>query len=109
MRQGEIWIVDLEPTLGHGQRGKRPVLVVSPDSVHTHLLPIVCSITRGGVLPRLTGLAVSLAASGTRTSGVVLCHQIRALDIQARRGRRIETVPEPILNEVLAKLTALFE
>jgi hypothetical protein len=31
-RRGEIWMVDLDPTLGHEQAGKRPALVLSVDS-----------------------------------------------------------------------------
>ncbi|WP_039889405.1 type II toxin-antitoxin system PemK/MazF family toxin, partial [Acidiphilium sp. PM] len=32
MNRGDIYLVDLEPTAGHEQRGHRPVLVVSPDA-----------------------------------------------------------------------------
>ena len=30
MQRGEIWIVNLDSTAGHEQRGTRPVLIVSP-------------------------------------------------------------------------------
>ena len=109
MRRGEIWIVDLEPTIGREQRGKRPVLVVSPDPINAAFAPIVCAITSGGAAPRATGLAVSLAACGTQTTGVVLCHQLRQVDTTARKGRRIEVVPDAVLADVLAKIAAIFE
>jgi mRNA-degrading endonuclease toxin of MazEF toxin-antitoxin module len=31
MKRGEIWVVGLDPTRGHEQRGRRPVLIVSPE------------------------------------------------------------------------------
>ena len=30
MKRGEIWLVSLDPTSGHEQKGRRPVLIVSP-------------------------------------------------------------------------------
>ena len=32
MKRGEIWLVSLDPTLGHEQKGRRPVLIVSPEA-----------------------------------------------------------------------------
>lgn len=47
--------------------------------------------------------------AGTRTTGVVRCDQRRALDIGSCHGRNLESVPEAILDEVLARLAPLFE
>jgi mRNA interferase ChpB len=49
---------------------------------------------------------VALTGAGTRTTGVVRCDQPRALDIGARSGRKLESVPAGIVDEVLAKLNA---
>lgn len=70
---------------------------------------MVCPITQGGGFARHMGLAVSLSGAGTRTQGVILCNQLRALDLQARQGRFVESAPPFIAEEVLGKLTALFE
>ncbi|MFV5407468.1 type II toxin-antitoxin system PemK/MazF family toxin [Acinetobacter towneri] len=32
MNQGDIYLISLDPTLGHEQQGKRPVFVISPKS-----------------------------------------------------------------------------
>jgi len=37
------------------------------------------------------------------------CDQPRALDLGARSGKKLETAPDAIVNEVLAKLTTIFE
>jgi mRNA interferase ChpB len=107
MRRGEIWLVGLDPTEGHEQRGRRPVLIVSPDDFNrVTRVPVVVPVTSGGSFARTAGFAVPLA--GTGTTGVVRCDQPRALDLGARRGRRIETVPADILDEVLARLAPIF-
>jgi mRNA-degrading endonuclease toxin of MazEF toxin-antitoxin module len=47
--------------------------------------------------------------AGTQTTGVVRCDQPRALDLRARAGKKLETVPDHIIDEVLSKLGPLFE
>ncbi len=110
MERGDIYLVSLDPTQGHEQRGRRPVLIVSPGPFNRLTkVPIVLLITSGGSFARTAGFAVSLAGAGTRTTGVVRCDQPRSLDLGARGGRRLESVPGPIIDEVLARLAPLFD
>ncbi|WP_455478697.1 type II toxin-antitoxin system PemK/MazF family toxin [Bartonella sp. B10] len=106
MKRGEIWLVSLDPALGCEQKGMRPVLIVSPEAFNRVTeTPIVLPITSGGSFARTAGFAVSLMGSGLCTTGVVRCDQPRALDIRARKGKKMETVSPTIINEVLAKLS----
>lgn len=110
MKRGEIWLVALDPTEGHEQRGRRPVLIVSPEAFNrVTKVPVVVPITSGGNFARAAGFAVPLTGAGTRSTGVVRCDQPRALDLGARGGKRLETVPETIMEEVLAKVSTIFE
>lgn len=108
MKRGDIYMVLLDPTLGHEQQGRRPVLIVSPDDFNVATkLPVVLPITSGGDFARRIGFAVPLA--GTNTTGIVRCDQPRALDLKARGGKKVEAVPASILNEVLARVVTIFE
>jgi mRNA interferase ChpB len=110
MERGDIYLVSLDPTLGHEQQGTRPVLIVSPSSFNRLTkTPVVLPITSGGNFARTAGFAVSLMGAGTKTTGVVRCDQPRALDLDSRNARKLEGVPSAIMDEVLAKLTAIFE
>jgi mRNA interferase ChpB len=110
MERGDIYLVSLDPTAGHEQQGTRPVLIVSPASFNRLTrLPIVLPITSGGNFAGTAGFAVSLMGAGTSTTGVVRCDQPRALDLAARRGRKLESVPASIVDEVLARLLPIFE
>jgi mRNA-degrading endonuclease toxin of MazEF toxin-antitoxin module len=110
MRRGEIWLVGLDPTEGHEQKGSRPVLIVSPEAFNrVTKVPVVLPITGGANFARTAGFAVTLDGAGTKTSGVVRCDQPRALDLRARRGKKLENIPDPILDEVLARLAPIFE
>lgn len=108
MKRGDIYLVSLDPTLGHEQQGQRPVLVVSPTAFNEATkLPVVLPITSGGEFARRIGFAVPIA--GIQTTGVVRCDQPRVLDIDARGGRKVDALPAEILEEVLAKVGTLFE
>jgi mRNA-degrading endonuclease toxin of MazEF toxin-antitoxin module len=110
MKRGEIWLVGLDPTMGHEQKGRRPVLIVSPAAFNrVTRVPVVLPITSGGDFARTAGFAVPLTGAGTKTTGVVRCDQPRALDLVARSGKKLESVPDAIMDEVLAKLAPIFE
>jgi mRNA interferase ChpB len=110
MERGDIYLVSLDPTSGHEQQGTRPVLVVSPSSFNCLTkTPVVLPITSAGNFVRTAGFAVSLMGAGTKTTGVVRCDQPRALDLTSRNARKLEGVPPSIMDEVLAKLTPIFE
>jgi mRNA-degrading endonuclease toxin of MazEF toxin-antitoxin module len=110
MERGDIYLVSLDPTAGHEQQGKRPVLVISPGKFNRLTgVPVVLPITTGGNFARTAGFAVSLTGAGTRTIGVVRCDQPRALDLRARQGRKLEAVPDDVVDEVLSKVGPLFE
>ena len=110
MQRGEIWIVSLDPTAGHEQRGTRPIVIVSPAAFNELTgAPVVLPITTGGRFARRRGFAVSLDGAGTVTTGVIRCDQPRVLDLAVRNGKRLEAVPQPIMEEVLARLAAILD
>ncbi len=110
MKRGEIRLVSLDPAAGHEQQGARPVLIVSPALFNKLTrTPVVLPLTTGGSFARRRGFAVSLDGAGTRTTGVIRCDQPRALDLSARKGKLLETVPEHIIDDVLARLATILE
>ena len=107
MKRGEIWSVSLEPTRGREQQGQRPVMIITDAAFNAKFAPLVCPITGGGNVARFAGFAVALSGSGSATDGVVLCHQLRVLDVKARGGKKIELAPDFIVSEVLAAVQDL--
>jgi mRNA interferase ChpB len=109
MNRGDIWHVDLNPIKGREQANPRYVLILTPKEFNELGTPVVVPITSGGNFARSKGFTVSLSGAGTQATGVILCHQLRALDIRARGGRFSEKAPDFIVEDVLARVTALFE
>ncbi|WP_409373219.1 hypothetical protein [Pseudomonas baltica] len=50
-----------------------------------------------------------LSGSGTETQGFVLYNQIRTVDLEACGAKRVEWVPAVVIDDVLARVQALFE
>jgi mRNA interferase ChpB len=100
--------VSLDPTAGNEPNGSRPVLVVSPAEFNEATkLPVILPITKGGEFARRLGFA--------RARDRHQNHRRRSLRSTARnrpgrpRARKVDTLPEPIMDEVLAKIATLFE
>ena len=100
-------MVNLDPTEGHEQKGLRPALVLSTNAFNAFGVVLVAPITQGGDFARHAGFAASLTGTGTKTQGVALVNQIRMLDLEARNAKRIETAPEYVVEDALARLRAI--
>ena len=107
--RGDIVHLDFDPTKGKEQRGKRFGLVLSPKAFNVAGLTFVAPITQGGNEARFKGFAVSLMGTGLKTQGVVLVNMMRSMDLSVRNAKRIEPVPEEIINDCLYRLQAIIE
>lgn len=108
--RGDIVVVNLEPTSGREQRGEsRPVLILSTAVFNVMGTVLVAPITQGGDFARHAGFAVPLSGAGTKTQGAALVNQIRMLDLEARRAKKIETAPDFVIDDALARLQAILD
>jgi mRNA interferase MazF len=99
-----LWL-DFGPPIGHEQGGRRPALVVTGREYNSQSsLLVVCPITRK---QRNWPFEVSLP-TGSLISGVILVDQIKVIDPAVRPIRRAGQLPGDILDEVRARLAALF-
>ena len=91
MKRGEIWRLDLDHA---SDTSKRPPLIVSPEAFNRLTqVPVVLPITSGRVGSLAPPDCRFAQWGGTRTTGVVCCDQERALDLRARQGKKLETIP----------------
>ena len=98
VKQGWIIWLDFDPQTGHEQKGRRPALVISNNTFNDFSgFAFVCPITNTG-----KGYPFHVRLDKrTKTTGTILCDQARTLDINARKYKTIEQIPDDLLNEVL--------
>lgn len=101
--RGDIVFTDFNPSAGKEQALSRPAIVLSPhpfnDQIELALVAPITSTVRGH------GFEVQL--ENMKTTGVVLCQQVRTIDYQSRGISFIEKAPEKIVKEVLARVKVL--
>lgn len=102
-RGDAVWL-DLNPQAGHEQAGRRPAIVLSPNSYnHKTGLAIFCPITN-----QAKGYPFEVALPNQlKVSGVVLSDQVKCLDWKARHAELITRLPLSVTEEVLNKLRLL--
>lgn len=96
--QGDIITLEFNPQAGHEQKGRRPAIVVSNNIFNNFTkMAMVCPITnthRGFPLHVVLDDRVA-------TTGVILCEQVKALDIAARNAAFKEKAPRDVVEEVV--------
>jgi mRNA interferase ChpB len=107
--RGDIIRLDFDPSVGTEQQGTRPALVLSPEAFNRFGLALACPVTRGDAFARGHAWTVALAGAGLVTDGVVLCNQMRTVDLKACRAQFIEAVPPELVADVLARVATLIE
>lgn len=102
--RGEIWLANLDPTIGSEIQKTRPCLIVSPDSMNAHLRTITAMPLTSGSHPAPFRIAVRFQGK----DGLLLADQMRTLD-RRRLVKRLGKVSAPTLDKALAILREMFE
>jgi mRNA interferase MazF len=103
VKRGEIWLVNLDPTVGSEIKKTRSCVVISPAEMHDHLrTAIVAPMTTGS---RPAPFRIPLRHSGKE--GLILLDQIRAID-KNRLVKRAGTIAPQTLRATLTALGEVF-
>ena len=106
VKQGSIIIVDFDPQAGHEQKDRRPALVISNDLFNRYSeMAILCPITN---TDKNHPLHIRLNEK-TKTKGVILCDQVKTMDIKVRNFKYLENIPDDILENVLDIVFSIIE
>ncbi|HQE26061.1 MAG TPA: endoribonuclease MazF, partial [Candidatus Atribacteria bacterium] len=105
-QRGDIVWIDMQPQAGHEQSGRRPAVVLSPESYNGKVgLALLCPITR-----QLKGYPFEvIIPPGLKVEGVVLSDQVKSLDWKVRNAEFCDKVPDNVVLEILKKLMTLLK
>ncbi|CZT35420.1 type II toxin-antitoxin system PemK/MazF family toxin [Rhizobium sp. 9140] len=110
-KRGDVFIVDLNPVVGHEMKDDRQCVVISPRDINALGICIMVAITMGGAFARKAGMAVNI--SGHATNGVALCNQVRSLDIAERvkqkTARYTDTLDAATVNDIVARVVSIID
>lgn len=92
-KKGEIWLVDLNPSRGHEQRGIRPAVVVSVDEFNScpaDLVVVVPITSKNKNIP--LHVEIQAKATGIHAVSYAKTEDIRSIS-KERLIKRIGTIP----------------
>ncbi|HSV59936.1 MAG TPA: type II toxin-antitoxin system PemK/MazF family toxin [Variovorax sp.] len=103
VKRGEIWRVNLDPTVGSEIKKSRPCVIVSPPELHEHLRTVIVApmTSKGFSAP----FRIPVTHAGTK--GLILIDQVRAVD-KVRLVKRLGAVSAATLAATLATLQEVF-
>lgn len=107
LARGDVWLVELDPTRGHEQAGRRPALIVSVDTYNQGPsgLVIVLPLTS-----RLRDIPLHVRVvppeGGLTVTSVILCDQVRTIT-RARLVQRWGTIEAQTMRAVEERLRAV--
>jgi mRNA interferase MazF len=102
-RTGEIWLTQLDPTVGSEIQKTRPCVVVSPDDMNLHLRTVIVAPMTTGSRP--ASFRIPLTFKGKH--GLILLDQLRTLD-GVRLVKRLGALRPQTLGATLKTLQDMF-
>jgi mRNA interferase MazF len=110
VRRGEVWFADLDPVRGHGQAGRRPVLVVSSERFNASRAGrvVVLPLTRTDRgIP--SHVAIDPPDGGVRERSFVMCEAIRSIAKERLADRPLGVVSRLVMETVEDRLSILLD
>jgi len=103
VKRGDIWLVNLDPTVGSEIKKSRPCVVISPPELNEHLRTVIVApmTSKGFAAP----FRIPVTHAGTK--GLVVLDQLRTVD-KTRLVKKMGSVSSKTLNATLTTLQELF-
>src|SRR6476660_7789989 len=99
----DMWLVNLDPTLGSEIQKTRPCLIISPDEMNRHIATVIIApMTTGG-----NAYPTRIACEFEGKAGHVVLDQLRTAD-KVRLVKRIGRLSDAEQKSVLQALADLF-
>jgi mRNA interferase ChpB len=107
---GDILHLSFDPATGREMKGDHYCLVLTPKLFNQRFgLAWTCPVTTGAQEAARGLTAVSLMGTGVAVAGIVLCHQIKALDWAARKASRVDRLKGQVLDQILDTCMAILD
>ena len=111
MKQGSIWKIDLDPTIGAEMQKSRPCLILSSDKIGKLPLKIIAPITEYKEPYRFVPWMVAIEPSkknGLSKVSVIDLFQVRSVS-QERLIGKIGEIDKRLLNQCKKAIDIVFE
>lgn len=102
LHYGDVVYANPDPSVGHEQTKRRPLIVVSSDHFNTHcnLTFIVPVTSTDNGYPMHVPVTNVKLADGTTLNGFAAVEQTKSLDLNARNAEQVGTAPDELMSRI---------
>ncbi len=103
VKRFDVFLISLDPTLGHEIKKVRPCLVISPDEMNRHIATVIVA----PMTTRRRAYPTRVACNFQGKHGQIVLDQIRTVD-KMRLIKKLGTISKATQGKVLDTITELF-
>ena len=111
MKRGEIWLVNLDPTIGSEIKKTRPAVIVNSDSLGKLPLKVIVPVTdwknHYSVAPWMVKL-IPTAQNGLSKTSSADCFQVRSVS-EIRLTKKLGHLRQDQMEEIVQGLSAILQ
>ncbi len=99
----EVYLINLDPTIGSEIKKTRPCVIISPNEMNNHISTVIIA----PLTSRLRNYPTRVPCKVEGKQGQIVLDQIRTVD-KSRLIKKITTLNKPIQNKIISKLIEMF-
>ena len=103
VKRFDVYLINLDPTIGHEIKKTRPCLVVSPDEMNRHIATVIVA----PMTTRVRSYPSRVKCRFQGKNGHIVLDQLRTVD-KARLVKRLGRIDGSTQNKVLSVLAEIF-
>ena len=102
LRRGDLWLIQLDPTVGSEIRQTRPCVIISPPEMHDFIRTALVAPMTTAARPAPYRIPLTF----DKKKGLILLDQMRSVD-QVRLVKKLGKTKDRTLDDALAALQAM--
>ena len=99
----EVYLINLDPTIGSEIKKTRPCVIISPNEMNNHISTVIIA----PLTSRLRNYPTRVPCRVEGKQGQIVLDQIRTVD-KSRLIKKIATLNKPIQSKIISKLIEMF-
>ena len=99
----EVYLINLDPTIGSEIKKTRPCVIISPNEMNNHISKVIIA----PLTSRLHNYPTRVPCRVEGKQGQIVLDQIRTVD-KSRLIKKITSLNKPIQNKIISKLIEIF-
>ena len=99
----EVYLIDLDPTIGSEIKKTRPCVIISPNEMNNHISTLIIA----PLTSKLRNYPTRVPCRVEGKQGQIVLDQIRTVD-KSRLIKKITTLNKSIQSKIISKLIEMF-